>query len=100
VNFDPTFRVSFEQAGCMRFCEKIQGYNVQVTKEFSLNFNGVQSRIVDFTFQVSEETVVVATEIPMLNPQLRRWMKIKCSQEKGTKKSERYKLNLKRLNMS
>jgi hypothetical protein len=42
VNFDPAFRVSFEQVGCMRFCEKIQGYNVQVTKEFSLNFNGVR----------------------------------------------------------
>jgi hypothetical protein len=47
----------------MRFCEKIQGYNVNVTKDFSLNFNGVHSRIVDFTFQVSEETMVVATEI-------------------------------------
>jgi hypothetical protein len=66
VNFDPTFRVSFEQAGCMRFCEKIQGYNVQVTKEFSLGFNGVQSRIVDFMYQVSEETMVVVTEIPIV----------------------------------
>jgi hypothetical protein len=61
VNSDPAFRVSFEQVGCMRFCEKIQGYNVQVTKEFTLNFNGVQTRVVDITFQVSEDTVVVAT---------------------------------------
>ena len=50
VNSDPLFRVSFEQASYIRFCEKIQGYNAQVTKEFALNFNGVQSRIVDFTF--------------------------------------------------
>jgi hypothetical protein len=53
VNYDPTFRVSFEQDGCMRFCENIKGYHAHVTKEFSLKFNGVQSRIVDFTFQVS-----------------------------------------------
>jgi hypothetical protein len=72
VNSDPAFRVSFEQVGCIRFCEKIQGYNAQVTKEFSLNFNGVQSRIVDFTFQVSEETVVAATEIPI---QGEKWFK-------------------------
>jgi hypothetical protein len=39
VNYDPTFRVSFEKAGCMRFCEKIQGYNAQVTNKFALNFN-------------------------------------------------------------
>jgi hypothetical protein len=36
VNTDPTIRVSFEQVGCMRFCEKVQGYNVQLTKQFSL----------------------------------------------------------------
>jgi hypothetical protein len=45
VNSDPTFIVSFEQDGCMRFCENIQGYNVQLRKEFSLNFNGVQKNI-------------------------------------------------------
>jgi len=28
VNLDPTYMVSFEQARCMRFCEKIQGYNM------------------------------------------------------------------------
>jgi len=50
VNFDPTIRVSFEQVGCMIFCEKIQGYNVKLTKDFSLDFNGVQTEIVDITF--------------------------------------------------
>jgi hypothetical protein len=43
-----------------------------VTKEFSLNFNGVQKRIVDFTFQVLEETVVDATKIPI---QGEKWFK-------------------------
>jgi hypothetical protein len=53
VNSNPAFRVSFEQARCMRFCEKIQGYNMQLTKEFSLNFNGVQTTIVEVIFPVS-----------------------------------------------
>jgi hypothetical protein len=53
VNYDPTIRVSFEKPGCMIFCEKIQGYNVQQTKDFTLNFNGIQKNITDLTFQVS-----------------------------------------------
>ena len=72
VNFDPEFRVSFEQVGCMRFCEKIQGFNVQFMKEFALNFNGVQTNIVDITFHLSEETVVATTEIPV---QGEKWFK-------------------------
>jgi hypothetical protein len=72
VNLDPAFRFSFEQAGCMRFYEKIQGYNMQLTKDFSLNFNGVQTTIVDVTFPVSEETIVAATEIPI---QGEKWFK-------------------------
>jgi hypothetical protein len=50
VNSNPSFRVSFEQAVYMRFYENIQIYNAQVTKDFTLNFNGVHTRIVDITF--------------------------------------------------
>jgi hypothetical protein len=32
VNSDPAFKMSFEQAGCISFCEKIQGYNMQLIK--------------------------------------------------------------------
>jgi hypothetical protein len=72
VNSDPAFKVSFEQVGCMRFCEKIQGYNMQLTKEFSLNFNGVQTTIVEVIFPVSEETIDAATKIPT---QGEKWFK-------------------------
>jgi hypothetical protein len=72
VKSDPAFRVSFEQVGCIRFCEKIQGYNQQLTKEFSLNYNGVQKTVVGVIFPVSEGTIVVATEIPILGE---RWFK-------------------------
>jgi hypothetical protein len=65
VNANRMIRVSFEQAGCMRFCEKVQGYNVQLTKQFSLKFNGVSTTIVGITFPVLEETISIVTEIPM-----------------------------------
>jgi hypothetical protein len=72
VNSNPTFRVSFEQARCIRFCEKIQGYNAHVTKEFALNFNGIQTRVADITFQVSEDTMATTTKIPV---QGEKWFK-------------------------
>jgi hypothetical protein len=51
---DPTFRESFQRVGCLYFCEKLQGYHMEVAKEFSLNFNGVQKKKLDhwnFKFQ-------------------------------------------------
>jgi hypothetical protein len=65
-------RVSFEQVGCIRFCEKIQGYNAQLTKKFTLNFTGVSTTIARITFQVSKETISTTTEIPM---QGEKWFK-------------------------
>jgi hypothetical protein len=35
VNADPTIRESFEQVGCIRFCEKLQVYNIWVVREFA-----------------------------------------------------------------
>ena len=61
VNADPMIRVSFEQDGCIIFYEKVHGYNAQLTKQFALNFNGVSATIAEITFQVSEETILVAT---------------------------------------
>jgi hypothetical protein len=49
----------------MCFCEGIQGYNVKLDEHFALNFTGVSATIVGITFQVTEETMSVATEIPL-----------------------------------
>ena len=65
VNSDPALRVSFEYIGCIRFCEKIQGYNIQLTKDFSLNYNGVQKKFARVIFTLSEETIAIAIEIPI-----------------------------------
>jgi ATP-dependent RNA circularization protein (DNA/RNA ligase family) len=50
VNVDPTIRVSFEQVGCIIFCEKLQGYNMQVAKEFALRFNGIKDKVGNIQF--------------------------------------------------
>jgi ATP-dependent RNA circularization protein (DNA/RNA ligase family) len=65
VNAYPTIKMSFEQDGCMSFCEKVQGYNVQLTKQFDLNFKGVSTTIARIIFPVSEDTISTATEILM-----------------------------------
>ena len=50
INSDPLIRVAFEQVGCIRFFEKIQGYNVQLTKYFSLSFSGLDVKVGGLTF--------------------------------------------------
>jgi len=63
VNVDPPIRASFEQLGCIRFCEKILGYNMQVEKEFSLGFNGIGHKLGNIMFHIFEDTIAVATNI-------------------------------------
>jgi hypothetical protein len=63
---------SFEQAGCMYFCERIQGYNAQLAEQFALNFISVSATIAGITFQVTEETMSDATKIPL---QGEKWFK-------------------------
>jgi hypothetical protein len=65
INEDPTIRASFEQARCMRFCEKIKGYNAKLVEQFTLNFTGVSATIAGITFRVTEETLSAATKIPL-----------------------------------
>jgi hypothetical protein len=58
---DPTFRLSFERVGCMNFCQKIQGFNQQVTKYFALHFDGVKTKVGNLEFVVTPQTISVAT---------------------------------------
>jgi hypothetical protein len=50
----------------------LQGYNVEVEKQFSLNFEGNKTRIGPLEFQVTEQKIVVATEMPTQGD---RWFK-------------------------
>lgn len=72
INVDPTIRVAFEQVGCIRFCEKIQGYNAQLTKEFVMSFDGLEAKVGALTFPVIEVKIAIAMEIPLQGEQ---WFK-------------------------
>jgi hypothetical protein len=65
-------RASFEQVGCMVFCKKIKGFNAKLAEQFALRFDGFHTVIAGVTFQVTEETLSAATEIP---PRGERWSK-------------------------
>jgi hypothetical protein len=72
INEDLNIRESFEWVRCMRYCEKIKGYNAKLAKQFSLRFNGFCATIVGITFQVMEGTLSAATYIPL---HAERWSK-------------------------
>jgi hypothetical protein len=72
INEDPEVRTSFEQFGCMDFCRKIQGFNMRLAKQFALSFDGFCAVISGVIFQVTEETMSTATEIPLHGE---RWFK-------------------------
>jgi hypothetical protein len=61
---DPTFRASFERVGCMSFCQRIQGFYQQVTKDFALHFDGTKTKVGDLEFVVTPQTISIATRIP------------------------------------
>ena len=50
---EPTFRASFERVGCMSFCQRIQGFHQQVTKDFALHFDGTKTKVGDLELFVT-----------------------------------------------
>ena len=55
---------AFKQAGCWKFCKKLQGGHAQVTKEFSLNFTRLNSMVGMLELHVSPDINSTVTEIP------------------------------------
>lgn len=55
---------AFKQVGCWRFCEKLQGGHMQVTKEFAFNFRRLNSKFGVLELPISLEVISIVTEIP------------------------------------
>jgi len=49
---------------CWRFCEKLQGGHMQVTKEFAFNFTGFNSKVGMLELPIYLEVISIVTEIP------------------------------------
>ena len=51
----------FQDVGCYRFCEKIQGFDQKVAEEFSLSFDGSKRVIGKDTFHIDETLITEVT---------------------------------------
>ena len=54
----------FQDAGCYRFCEKIQGSHQQVPKAFALSFDGSKVVIGKEEFHIYETVITEVTKLP------------------------------------
>jgi len=63
---DPTIWTTFEQVGCTKFCKKcqFQGFHSQVAEQFTNNLQGMV-KVGNIEFEVSKETISLATDIPL-----------------------------------
>ena len=53
----------FQNAGCYRFCEKIQGSHQQVAEAFSLSFDGSKAVIGKEEFHIDETLITEGTKL-------------------------------------
>ena len=60
----PIFKDSFLQVGFLRFFQKLEGFLVQVAKDFALNCDGVKTRVGPLEIVVSPYSIAQATKIP------------------------------------
>ena len=54
----------FKDAGCYRFCEKLQGFHQGVAEAFALTFDGAKARVGTIEVQVDEAIIAAATYMP------------------------------------
>jgi hypothetical protein len=69
---EPMERKVFQRVGCLSFCHNMQrGYH-EVTRQFSLHFDGRKTKVGDLEFEVIEASISVATGIPLTSE---KWFK-------------------------
>ena len=62
----------FQDAGCYKFCEKIQGSHQQVAEAFALSFDGSKEIIGKEEFLIDETLITEVTELPSIGE---KWFK-------------------------
>ena len=61
---NPNFIDSFRRVSCYRFCEKMQGYHKKIAIDFTLNFDGIKTKVGPLEIAVTPDSIAAATEIP------------------------------------
>ena len=72
---NPMFKDSFRQVGCLRFCQKLEGFHVQVARDFALNYDGIKSKVGPLEITISPDSIAQATKIPRFGEQWFKSMK-------------------------
>jgi len=62
---DPMAREVFRRVGCLTFCQNMPRGHPEVTRQFSLHFDGLNTKVGGLEFEVSKTSISVATEIPI-----------------------------------
>ena len=62
----------FQEVGCYKFCEKIQGFHWQVAEAFSMSFDGSKATIGKEEFLIDEALIIEVTELPSIGE---KWFK-------------------------
>jgi hypothetical protein len=68
----PMVREFFQRVGFLSFCQNMQRGHPEVARQFALHFDGIKTKVGNLEFQVSEASMVGATELPNTSE---RWFK-------------------------
>ena len=61
LNEGPTYLEFLRRTGCFQFFQILQGCHVQVSKEFSISFNGTASKVGMLNLTITLETIATST---------------------------------------
>ena len=54
------------KVGWLRFLQKLSGFNLEISREFTTSFDGMKSQVGDIVLQLIEEFVAQAIGFPMV----------------------------------
>lgn len=60
----PQIKEALQRAEWLKFIQKFNGYNKEVTKAFSWSFDGKTVEVGDLQFTITESTLATATDLP------------------------------------
>lgn len=72
INSCPGYMDVFRREGCLRFCQQLQGHDVDITYKFVLNYDGTKSIVGDLIIPVTKQAISTTTGIPAEGE---RWFK-------------------------
>jgi len=64
IEKDPSHVETFKHVGCWRFCQKLEGYHLEVSRDFVKNFNEGKTKVGPVEIHLTTDFISEVTEIP------------------------------------